>query len=140
VVGRAALILAAVTSGVFPATAAAQPPAASPFPVVQVEERRPSYIGAYLVMAAGAALIGGSFVLAERADDTYDRYLVETDEAAIEELYDQTILYDRMARGTLIGGEGLVAYGLYLRFVRRPASRRVGLLVTPTRCALAVRF
>ena len=67
-----------------------------------------------------------------------------TDPAEIERLYDRTARYDWYARGALIGGEALVATGLYLRFVRRPRAARttatLDLSVGPARCALAWRF
>jgi hypothetical protein len=138
----AASLIAACSLAAAPATVAAQPPpAAAPFPVVG-EARPPerSHTFAYLSMAVGAALIGASFEIAHRADETYDDYRVATDERAIEDLYDRTIAYDRWARATLLGGEGLVALGLYLRFVRRPAPQRLAVELSPARCALSVRF
>lgn len=92
-------------------------------------------------MAAGAVLIGGSFLVTERANDRYDDYLRATDPAAIESLYDETLRLDNAARVTLFTGEALVATGLYLRFVRRPPPpRAVSLILRPDRCALALRF
>ena len=44
------------------------------------------------------------------------------------------------ACATLIGGEAFIATGLYLRFLRHPSPSRVGLSLTPRRCALSLRF
>lgn len=128
-----------------PVAAGAFAQAAHPFPEVPVTEPlRGSHRWAYASMAAGAVLIGVSFPLSARADDLYDQYLVATDPGRIEHLYDDTNRYDWYARGTLIGGQVLIATGLYLRFIRHPKpaaqTSRLGLEVTPSRCALAWRF
>jgi hypothetical protein len=115
--------------------------AAAPFPEVPVDHTGgPSYGWAYLAIVAGAAMIGGSFALANQADDTYDEYLEATDPDEIERLYDRTVLYDRYAQGTLLTGEVLVVTGVYLRFIRRPKPARLGIDLRPDRCALALRF
>jgi len=117
------------------------PPPSSPFETVPLDTVKPrSYLGAYVCMFAGAALVGGSFVIQNKADHTYDAYLVATDPDEIEALYQQTLTYDRWGRATLLGGEALVVAGLYLRFLHHPASRQLQLAVTPQRCALSVRF
>jgi len=138
----AALLLAAS----LPATAHAQaaggsPPAPVPFPIVeQPPPPHRRHALAYVSMAAGAGLVAWSFQLTDRANRTYDRYLETTDEREIDRLYDRTISYDRWARVTLLGGEGLVATGLYFRFVQRPRGWKASLHVTPSQCALALRF
>jgi hypothetical protein len=119
--------------------------AARPFPELPVTETpQRSHAWAYATLAAGVVLVAGSFPLANHADDLYDQYLQATDPREIEDLYDRTTRYDWYARGTLIGGEVLVATGLYLRFIRQPRTSRtgstLGLVVGPNRCALAVRF
>jgi hypothetical protein len=119
--------------------AAAQ--AAAPFTPVAIPSPAPrSHRWAYITMAAGAALVGGSFYFSNRADQIYDDYQVETDPGRIEQLYDQTVRYDWLSRGTLLGGEALIASGLYLRFIRRPRGHAVGLELGSERCALAWRF
>jgi hypothetical protein len=117
------------------------PPAAEPFEVLpsptQVVR---SHTWAYLAMGAGAALVGSSFVFQRLADDAYDDYLVATEPDRIERLYDRSVRYDWMERSALIGGEALIATGLYLRFIRRPAASRLSLAWGPQRCALSYRF
>ena len=63
-------------------------------------------------------MIGSSFILADHANHTYDEYLAATDPAEIAELYDRTVRYDRLASAALLGGEVMVAVGLYARFLR----------------------
>ena len=99
-----------------------------------------TFFGDYLAIGSGVALIGASFAFANAADESYQQYLSETDPAQIETLYDQTTRLDWAARGSLIGGEVLLAGGLYLRFIRRPHGGGVALIVTPQRCALSLRF
>jgi hypothetical protein len=139
---RLAALLAAcaLISRAAPA-AGATPLAAAPFPVV--EEARtpePSHTAAYSCMVAGAALVAFSFRLSQRADHYYDEYLLAIEEARIEHLYDRTLRYDRWSRASLLGGEALLATGLYLRFVRRPSPPRAQLELAPDRCAVSVRF
>ncbi len=95
---------------------------------------------AYAALAAGVISVGASFAFAGEADRTFDHYEAESDPAEIARLYDRTRLFDRLSSSTLIGGEALIATGLYLRFLRRPPSARLSLEVAPSRCALAVRF
>ena len=114
---------------------------AGPFPVVPLNAApHRSHLRAYASLVAGAGLIGGSFAFAKRADRTYDEYLVATERDAIEDLFDRTAHYDRLAGGALLTGEVLVAAGLYLRFLRRPPAARLGLDLSPRRCAATLRF
>jgi len=114
---------------------------AAPFaPVTIPTPARASHRWAYLTLLGGAALVGGSFYFSNRADQVYDDYRLETDPGRIEQLYDETVRNDWLSRGTLLGGEALIATGLYLRFIRRPHGRAVGLELGPERCALALRF
>ena len=138
----AGLVLASLLLAPHVALAAGNaPPASSPFETVPLETTKPrSYLGAYVCMVGGAALIGGSFAIQNKADQTYDRYLVATDPDEIESLYQQTVTYDRWGRATLLTGEALIVAGLYLRFLHHPASRQLQLAVTPQRCAFSVRF
>jgi hypothetical protein len=94
---------------------------------------------AYVALGSGAALVGASFLLGQRANDTYDAYLHETDPDQIDRLYDRTVLYDRGASGSLLAGEGLLCFGLYWRFLRHPPPR-VALMVEAGRCAVSYRF
>jgi hypothetical protein len=128
-----------------PVAAGASAQAAHSFPEVPVTETaHGSHRWAYATLLSGVTLIGVSFPLSAHADDLYDQYLVATDPGEIERLYDDTNRFDWYARGALISGELMVATGLYLRFLRnpKPASKpsTLGLVVTPTRCALAWRF
>ena len=115
--------------------------AAKPFPVVPVASppsRRHTL--AYVTMLGGATLVGLSFSFSSKADDAYAAYLVSTDLGEIERLYDRTISYDHRAQASLLTGEAVFAAGLYLRFIRRPSPAKVSLSLSPSRCALALRF
>jgi hypothetical protein len=103
-----------------------------------VRPERHSYVWAYVTMAAGAGLVGASFGFAGHASDTWDAYGQATDPARITDLYDETVRYDHLSSGSLLAGEVLIATGLYLRFLRRPAPVQVTL--GPDRCAVAFRF
>jgi hypothetical protein len=134
-----ALALAIVTQSGPAACATTQ--AAAPFPVVPVADHgRNPHRAAYLCLGAGVALAAGSFAIARDADRTYDRYLVESDPARIEGLYDHTVHLDHWSRATLLGGHSLIIAGLYLRFLRHPPEHGVSWLVAPDRCALTLRF
>jgi hypothetical protein len=82
----------------------------------------PSHTRAYVALGAGAALTGASFLLAEAADRDYERYLVETDPARLEDRYDSARRLDRLSAGTLIAGQAALALGLYWRFLHHPRS------------------
>ena len=113
--------------------------AADPFPEVALPPpAHHSHAWAYGSLALGAGLIGGSFLISERADASYREYLAATDPGRIEELYDRTVLQDRIASGSLLTGEALLALGVYLRFLRHPESSRASLRLSPGRCALAL--
>lgn len=119
----------------------AEAQAAAPFPQIPLAHDAPhSHRWAYLSIASGVALVGSSFALARQADRAYAEYLVVTDPARIEQLYDRAVRYDWFARGALLGGEALIATGLYLRFIRRPRASGFALVVEPDRCAFAWRF
>lgn len=98
-----------------------------------------SHRGSYGLMGAGIALVGASFLLADRADDAYDDYRIETEPGRIESLYDRAVLYDRFSGGSLTAGEALLSFGLYWRFIRRP-PQALGLAVGPARCVVSYRF
>ncbi|MGH7726757.1 MAG: hypothetical protein ACREOU_15125 [Candidatus Eiseniibacteriota bacterium] len=82
----------------------------------------PSYTRAYIALGAGAALLLGSFLLAESADRAYERYNQETDPEEIEEAYDDAGRLDELAATTLIVGNLAIALGLYWRFIQHPKS------------------
>ncbi len=126
-----------------PAGAAAHVPSSpSPFPIVPLRYPAPahSHLGAYLTLAAGAGLVGTSFAWQARANRTYGDYLRATEPGLIAALYDRAAHYDRLSSAALLGGEALVATGLWMRFIRHPAPGRVALDAGPRRCALALRF
>lgn len=133
----AALLAAIVVSGA--GASAAEPPRV-PFEVVPLPPpaARP-HRAAYLCLVAGAGLIAESYALSHRADKAYDRYLVARVPSDIERWFDETERYDRWSNASLLGGEALVATGLYLRFLRRqpPAA---AFLIGPGACAVSYRF
>lgn len=115
--------------------------AAAPFPEVPLVEPAPqSHALAYLSLIGGAGLVATSFALADRANQTYADYNASTDPHQIEQLYDRTITLDHWATATLLGGEALMATGLYLRFLRRPPPAHLRVALLPGQCALALRF
>jgi hypothetical protein len=115
--------------------------AAAPFPVVPTETRSEGHhVWAYLTLAGGATLVGLSFMFSNRADHAYDEYLASTDPEEIDVLYDSAVHNDHLAQASLLTGEAFLATGLYLRFIRHPAPKRVSLALTSSRCALAWHF
>ena len=137
----AAMLAAIVVVQLAGAAARAIAQAAAPFPEIPLESRaHGSHLWAYTSLVGGVGMIGLSFAFSRQADRTYDDYLAATDPDQISELYDRTVRYDRLSSATLIGGEILVATGLYLRFLRRPTPSHVGLSVAPERCAVTWRF
>jgi len=137
----AAVLLAALTTTPLIPAARAHAQAAGPFPEVTVPRSpRGSATWAYVSIGVGFGLLGTSTLLADRANDRYDEYQRATNPDDVQRLYDETITLDRFSTATLLSGELLVATGLYLRFLRRPATSRVALDVGPSRCALSLRF
>ena len=67
-----------------------------------------------------------------QADQAYDAYLAAIEPDDITTLYDRTIRYDRLSSAALIGGNVLVATGLYLRFVHRTPPQRSASRWAPT--------
>jgi len=133
----AALLAAIVVSVPGPVRA---DPAGTPFETIPLPPPavRP-HKAAYLCLLTGAGLIAGSFVLADRADAAYDRYLTAQVPSDIEHWYDEATRYDRWSSAALLGGEALVATGLYLRFLRRPMPT-TAVLIGPGVCAVSYRF
>jgi len=91
-------------------------------------------------MIGGVAMVGGSFVLRDAANDTYDDYLTATDPDEIASLYDRTTTYDRLSSASLVAGELFLVGGLYLRFLRPQKTSRLSVTIGPERCALAYSF
>jgi hypothetical protein len=91
-------------------------------------------------LLAGAGLIGLSFTLTDRANRSYDRYLAASAPAEIGHLYDETARLDRLSAAALLTGEAMIATGVWLRFLRRPAPQRVAVAVDARRCAVLLRF
>ena len=137
----AAIVAAALFLDATRAAVCAHAQAADPFAEVIVPApHHRSHLWAYGCIGAGVTMIAASFEFAHRANRTYDRYLAATEPVEIGRLYDRTVREDRLASGSLLGGEALVALGLYLRFLRRPAGSSLSLDLGPRRCALAWRF
>ncbi|HTR97895.1 MAG TPA: hypothetical protein VMH61_08340 [Candidatus Acidoferrales bacterium] len=137
----AALLRAAALSAMLLQAALAPARAASPFEVVPrpVAARGPRRAAACCAVG-GVGLVVASFPLKQLADRRYDAYLSEADPARIESRWDATLRADRMANGSLLAGEGLLALAVYLQFVRPSHDAPVALVVEPSRCALALRF
>jgi hypothetical protein len=115
--------------------------AAVPFPVVDTTPPpEPSHALSNACLAAGVLVIGSSFLFEHQADRAYDAYLVASDPGDITTLYDRTILYDRLSAGALIGGNVLIATGLYLRFVHHPPPERLRFALGPQRCSVTCVF
>ncbi len=135
----AALVAPIVVWG--PAAAAAAPRAAgAPFETVVVPPERPRHaLVAYTLMGAGLGAIAASFPIAHAADREYTRYLAASDPGEIDRRFDRTRRLDRWSSGALIGGEVLLAAGVYLRFLRHP-SPHAALVVGPSQCVVSYRF
>ncbi len=137
----AAAIAASLLVGAIEPAACARAQAAAPFEAVPVDAPvHGSHRLAYASLLAGGGLVGLSFALTDRANRTYDQYLVATDPVEVTRLYDRTVHFDRLSATSLLVGEALVATGVYLRFLRRPAASRLDVALAPDRCALTLRF
>ena len=96
---------------------------------------------AYFTALVGAGLVIASFPLEHAADQRYAEYLNETDVTKLDEEFAATERMDRIASGSLLVGEALLATAVWLRFVHHPSvEHRVTLAVTADRCALSLRF
>lgn len=115
--------------------------AEGPFPLVPLggPERQP-HGGAYVSLIAGAGLVGASFAISRSADDAYRDYLAATEPARITRLYDQAVRDDRLASAALLGGEALIAFGVYLRFIHRSGPHNLELTAAADRCAVSLSF
>jgi hypothetical protein len=137
----ATLLVASLLAQLPRPAACAPAQAAGPFETVPAQSApHGSHRWAYLSFAAGAGLVGLSFVLTDRANRSYGGYLDATDPGQISRLYDRAVRDDRFSAASLFSGEALVATALWLRFLHRPPSGRVGLTVEPGRCAISLRF
>lgn len=138
---RAALLAVLLLPGL-PIPAVCDPSrAASAFVEVPLSEPpQRSHLLAYLTLAVGAGMVGGSFGLGQQANDAYENYLAATDPADITRTYERTVRYDRWSSAVLVTGEALVATAVYLRFLRRGENERVAVALSPGRCALSYRF
>src|SRR5262249_2791865 len=139
----AALILAAVLAAAPPmaACAHAQAASSSPFEVVPRHATgRSSHRAATIAAIVGVGLIAASFPLEHEADRRYAEYLSETDVTKLDERFAATQRMDRIASGSLLAGEALIATAVWLRFVHHPAEARVSLALRSDRCALSYRF
>jgi len=122
-------------------TSAAAAPSDGPFQEMIIERPPPrSHTWSYVSLATGAALVGASFALANHADDAYGEYLASSDPSRLDGLFDEAVRYDRLSSGSLFVGEALVAFGLYLRFLRPPRTSRVSFALDSHRCALVLRL
>ena len=109
--------------------------------MVEVQQAHgPSHFWAYVALGSGVALVGGSFVCGQKADDAYAAYLRETDRTQIEHYYDQAVMFDKIASASLATGEILFVTGIYLRFIKQPRDTRLGLVVGPGRCGLSFHY
>jgi hypothetical protein len=136
----AAPLLAAVLAAATPLSARAQ--ADTPFEVVpRPAGGQRSHRLAYGTALAGVGLVIASFPLEHAADQRYAAYLRETDVTKLDERFAATERMDRIASGSLLVGEALLATAVWLRFVHHPgAPHRVTLALAADRCALSLRF
>ena len=79
-------------------------------------------------------------LFADAGDRRYGEYLRATDPGRITQLYDEAVLFDRVATASIITGEVLIATGIYLAFLRRPEPPRVSAMLEPARCGVSLRF
>jgi hypothetical protein len=115
--------------------------AADPFPEVPLPTApKHSNTWAILSLGAGAALIAGSFAVADAADSRYSEYLRATDPGKIQDLYDEAVLFDRVSGASILTGEVLIATGIYLAFLRHPAPSRLSIALEPSKCGVSLRF
>jgi len=137
----AALAAAVLTCAATLPAALALTQAAGPFPEVPLPAPpRHSNTWALVSFASGAALLAGSFGVADAADRRYVDYLHATDPARIKDLYDDAVLFDRISGAAVLTGEVLIATGIYLAFLHHPAPSHLGLALEPSRCAVSLRF
>jgi len=137
----AASVRAALASAALIGAVCAEARAAPAFELV--ERARPPHtrhLAAYACALAGAGLIGASFPLADEANRRYAAYEAESDPTRITARWDATVRADHVASAALLTGEGLLVTATWLRFVHHPASTRVAIGITPSRCVVACSF
>ena len=138
----AAPLLAAVLAAAPPLSACARAQTDTPFEVVpRKAANKTSHRLAYGLALAGAGLVIASFPLEHAADQRYAAYLGETDVSKLDDRFAATERMDRIASGSLLVGEALLATAVWIRFVHHPsAEHRVTLAMRADRCALSLRF
>jgi hypothetical protein len=138
----AAPLLAAVLAAAPPLSACARAQTDAPFEVVPRKAvSKTSHRLAYGLALAGAGLVIASFPLEHAADQRYAAYLQETDVSKLDDRFAATERMDRIASGSLLVGEALLATAVWIRFVHHPgAEHRVTLAMRADRCALSLRF
>ena len=139
----AAPLLAVVLAAAPPLAVRACAQTDTPFEVVPRHAvGQPSHGAAYLTALAGVGLVIASFPLSHAADQRYAEYLNEIDVTKLDERFKATERMDRIASGSLLVGEALIATGVWLRFVHHPRAQgsKVTLALAADRCALSLRF
>jgi hypothetical protein len=138
----AAPLLAVVLAAAPPLALCVRAQTETPFEVVpRRATTQASHRLAYFTALAGAGLVIASFPLEHAADQRYAEYLRETDVTKLDERFTATERMDRLASGTLLVGEALLATAVWIRFVHHPGvQHRVTLAVATDRCALSLRF
>lgn len=138
----AAPLLAAVLAAAPPLAGCAHAQSDTPFEVVPRHATGPSsHRVAYITAAVGMGLVIASFPLEHEADKRYAAYLSETDITKLDERFSATERMDRLASGTLLVGEALIATAVWMRFVHHPnPQHRVTFAALPDRCVLSLRF
>jgi hypothetical protein len=117
----AAPLLAAVLVAAPPLVTSARAQAETPFEIVpRHASGQSSHRLAYLTAVTGIGLIALSFPLEHEADRRYAEYLSETDVTQLDERFAATERMDRLASGSLLVGEALIATAVWLRFVHHP--------------------
>ena len=115
--------------------------AADPFPEVPLPApSHQSNTWAIVSLVSVAALVAGSFAIADAADRRYSEYLHATDPSQIEHLYNEAVLFDRASSASILTGEVLIATGIYLTFLHHPAPSHLGLALEPSKCSVSFRF
>jgi len=138
----AAPLLAVVLAAAPPLAACARAQADTPFEVVPRHAvGQPSHRAAYFTALAGVGLVIASFPLEHEADRRYAEYLNETDVSKLDERFSATERMDRIASGSLLVGEALLATAVWMRFVHHPrAQSKLTLALAADRCVLSLRF
>ena len=137
----AAPLLAAVLAAAPPLAVCVRAQSQTPFEVVP---RKPvgehSHRLAYITALVGVGLVAASFPLDHAADQRYAAYLSETDVSMLDARFAAAERMDRIASGSLLVGEVLIATAVWLRFMHPSPQHRVTLAMRPDRCALSLRF